>query len=211
MKLQTDTVTTVKPVLQPQTDGHRKRVGLYGGTFNPVHTSHLIVGDQVGNALGLDKVSFLPDMVPPHVDQKQAIDPELRVEMLQLAIAGNPLFDLELAEIKRGGVSYSYDTVVALKKQHPDTDYYFIVGGDMVQYLPTWHRIDELAKLVTFVGVQRRGYQTQSQYPVLWVDVPLIDISSTDIRKRIKTGQSVKYFVPDPVIDFIKEHRLYLD
>lgn len=209
MKTQSAAVTQTQ--VQTKTSGHRKRVGLYGGTFNPIHTSHLIVADQVGHALGLDRVLFLPDLVPPHVDKKSAIDPQDRVEMIKLAIQGNPLFDIELAEINRGGVSYTYDTVVELKRQHPDVDYYFIIGGDMVQYLPTWHRIEELSSLVTFVGVQRLGYQTQSKYPVVWVDVPLIDISSTNIRQRIQTGQSIKYFVPDAVVDYIKEHHLYLE
>lgn len=211
MKTQADTIVEPQTVVQVDRKDRRKRIGLYGGTFNPIHTSHLIVGDQVGNALGLDKVMFLPDVVPPHVDTKYAIDPQLRVEMIRLAIQGNPLFDIELAEIERGGVSYTYDTVVALMKKHPDVDYYFIIGGDMVQYLPKWHRIDELSKLVTFVGVQRRGFETESKYPVVWVDVPMIDISSTDIRQRIKEGQSVRYFVPDSVIHFIKEHHLYFE
>ncbi|KRM13234.1 nicotinate-nucleotide adenylyltransferase [Paucilactobacillus suebicus] len=209
METQSNTVTEIK--VQTQENGHRKRIGLYGGTFNPVHTSHLIVADQVGTTLGLDKVNFLPDAIPPHVDTKTAIDPQMRVDMIKLAIEDNPLFGVEMSEINRGGVSYTYDTVVKLKKAHPEVDYYFIIGGDMVQYLPKWHRIDELSKLVTFVGVQRRGFETDSKYPVIWVDVPLIDISSTGIRNRIKTGQSVKYFVPDKVIEYIKEHHLYLE
>ncbi len=81
----------------------------------------------------------------------------------------------------------------------------------MVAYLPTWHRIDELANMVTFVGVRRLGYETKSKYPVIWVDAPLIDISSTDIRHRVETGQSVRYLVPNKVAAFIKEHRLYLE
>lgn len=211
MQRQTTTRTNTQTITQTETKGHKKRVGLYGGTFNPIHTSHLIVADQVGNTLGLDEVLFLPDVIPPHVDQKGAIDPGLRIDMIQLAIEGNPLFGIELAEVKRGGISYTFDTVAQLKQAHPENDYYFIIGGDMVEYLPKWHRIDELAKMVTFVGVRRPGYQPKSKYPVIWVDAPLIDISSTDIRHRVQCGQSIRYLVPEKVATFIKEHRLYLE
>ncbi|WP_461239472.1 nicotinate-nucleotide adenylyltransferase [Paucilactobacillus sp. N302-9] len=210
--VQGQTTQNTQTKLQTQTQTKKKRrVGLYGGTFNPIHTSHLIVADQVGHALGLDQVLFLPDMIPPHVDAKEAIDAQTRVEMIQLAIADNALFGLELAEINRGGVSYTFDTISELKRLHPDTDYYFIIGGDMVAYLPTWHRIDELAQMVTFVGIRRRGFSDESNYPVIWVDAPLIDISSTDIRNRIKTGQSINYLVPKAVEQYIKEHHLYHD
>jgi len=208
---QTTTDVTTQTITQTKTDGHKRRIGLYGGTFNPIHTSHLIVADQVGNALGLDEVLFLPDMIPPHVDAKDSINPQLRIDMIQLAIEDNPMFGIELAEVKRGGISYTFDTIKELKRVHPENDYYFIIGGDMVAYLPTWHRIDELANMVTFVGVRRLGYETKSKYPVIWVDAPLIDISSTDIRHRVETGQSVRYLVPNKVAAFIKEHRLYLE
>jgi len=190
---------------------HRKQVGLFGGTFNPIHNGHLIMAQQVGSQLGLEKVNFMPDNKPPHRDTKRAIDPKHRMTMLQAAIQGNPLFGLELTEVKRGGVSYTYDTMVTLKAQHPDTDYYFIVGADMVNYLPKWYRIDDLVDLVTFVGVKRRGYEPVSPYPILWVDSPLIEISSTDIRHRVATNQSLKYLVPDPVIDYIEKEGLYRD
>lgn len=206
------TAQTTQTVTQTQTVFNKHdRVGLYGGTFNPIHTSHLIVADQVGKALNLDEVLFLPDMIPPHVDEKNAVDASERVDMIQAAIADNPLFGLELAEINRGGVSYTFDTIKFLKQQHPNTDYYFIIGGDMVEYLPKWNRIDELAQMVTFVGVRRPGYETVTKYPVIWVDAPMIDISSTDIRHRVKAGQSIKYLVPAAVETYIKEHQLYLD
>jgi nicotinate-nucleotide adenylyltransferase len=169
------------------------------------------VADQAGKALCLDQVLFLPDAQPPHVDHKEAIDAKDRVAMLRLAIANNSFFGLELDEVKRGGASYSYDTVKRLKERHPDVDYYFIIGGDMVDYLPTWYRIDDLVKLVHFVGVRRPGAKNETSYPVTWVDVPQIDFSSTDIRQRVKTGQSIKYMVPSAVEDYIEEHQLYHD
>lgn len=187
----------------------RQRIGLYGGTFNPVHTAHLMVADQVGHALRLNRVDFLPDAVPPHVDKKTAIDATDRVAMLRLAIQDNPLFGLELAEIQRGGVSYTYETVKQLKEAHPENDYYFIIGGDMVDYLPKWYRINDLLKIVNFVAVRRPGAKNESQYPVIWVDVPEVQISSSDIRQRVAQGESIHYLVPTRVEQYIKEHDLY--
>ncbi|WP_461226429.1 nicotinate-nucleotide adenylyltransferase [Lacticaseibacillus suihuaensis] len=189
----------------------KKQVGLFGGTFNPVHNGHLIMAEAVGTQLGLAKVLFMPDNQPPHVDAKQAIDAADRVAMLRLAIAGNPMFDLELTEIRRGGVSYTIDTMRALKKLHPDTDYFFIIGADMVNYLPKWRDIDALMKLVTFVGVRRRGYVPATPYPIVWVDAPVIEISSTALRERIRTGGDIRYLVPDAVRTYIREKGLYLD
>jgi len=203
------TIAIPKPQVQRTSFQHRKQIGIYGGTFNPVHNAHLLAADQVGKTLLLNKVLFMPDMIPPHVDHKEAIDAEDRVNMLQLAIEDNPLFGIEMAEIERGGISYTYDTMKYLKEKHPDTDYYFIIGGDMVDYLPKWHEIDKLVKLVNFVGVRRPGAQNDSQYPVIWVDVPGVDFSSTDIRDRIKQGRSIRYMVPDKVAEYIKEHQLY--
>lgn len=193
----------------PVQNRRRQRIGLYGGTFNPVHTAHLMVADQVGHALRLNRVDFLPDAVPPHVDKKTAIDATDRVAMLRLAIQDNPLFGLELAEIQRGGVSYTYETVKQLKEAHPENDYYFIIGGDMVDYLPKWYRINDLLKIVNFVAVRRPGAKNESQYPVIWVDVPEVQISSSDIRQRVAQGESIRYLVPTRVEQYIKEHDLY--
>lgn len=189
------------------------RVGLYGGTFNPVHNAHLLIAEQVFTNLCLERVDFMPDAIPPHVDHKNAIDADMRLQMLQLALADNPHFGIEHAELQRGGVSYTYDTIKELLDQHPDTDYYFIIGGDMVDYLPTWHRIDELVKLPRFhfVAVRRQGAQNETKYPVIWVDVPTVAFSSTDIRRRVAQGMSIRYMVPAKVADFIKEHQLYHD
>jgi nicotinate-nucleotide adenylyltransferase len=213
--MQTKVIT--KTTLTPETqvfmvqDEKRQQVGILGGTFNPPHLGHLVMADQVGTQLALDKVLFMPDANPPHIDAKVTIDAKHRVEMVKRAIADNPKFELAMDEIKRGGTSYTYDTIVALKQQHPDIDYYFIIGGDMVAYLPTWHRIDELVQLVHFVGIKRNGYSTETPYPVMWVDSPLVDISSTQIRKKVQQGCSLNYLVPPAVLDYIKEEGLYRD
>ncbi|EEW52926.1 nicotinate-nucleotide adenylyltransferase [Limosilactobacillus antri] len=198
---------------QPQSESQHQRIGIYGGTFNPVHNAHLLVADQVGHALCLNKVLLMPDAIPPHVDPKSAISADLRRQMLELAIAGNPLLGIEDLELQRGGVSYTYDTMKTLIDRHPDTDYYFIIGGDMVDYLDKWYRIQDLVKLPRFhfVGVRRPHAQNETKYPVVWVDIPEVDISSSDIRTRIRQGQSVNYLLPRSVAAFIKEHHLYND
>lgn len=209
----TKTTVTVNTLLEPLEvyQMPRKQVGILGGNFNPVHLTHLILAEQVGNSLGLDKVYLMPEFLPPHVDEKKTIDPVHRLAMLELAIEGNPLLAIETSELERQGKSYTYDTMKELTRQHPDTDYYFIIGGDMVEYLPKWHEIDALMNLVQFVAVRRPGYPVESPYPVIWVDVPLMDLSSTMIRKKISEGSSVRYYLPENVLHYIQEKGLYLD
>lgn len=211
MKVQRVQTIETKEQERPLGPVKRKQVGLLGGNFNPVHLAHLIIADQVGQALGLDKVCLMPSYFPPHVDAKKTIDASHRLKMLELAIEDNPLLQVETIELQRQGKSYTYDTMVALIDQNPDTDYYFIIGGDMVDYLPTWYRIEDLLQLVQFVGVKRPGYPVETNYPVIWVDVPWFDLSSTMIRNKIQAGCSVNYFLPNPVIQYIKEEGLYLE
>lgn len=187
----------------------KKRVGILGGTFNPPHIGHLIIADQVCHQLGLEKIYFMPSANPPHQDGKKAIEANHRLHMVELAIEGNQRFDVEKAEIDRGGKSYTYDTIVKLKEEHPDTDYYFIIGGDMVEYLPKWHKIEELAQLVEFVGVNRPGYTLLSPYPIIWVDVPSMDISSTSLRKNLEMNCPVNYLIPRKTLEYIWREGLY--
>ncbi|MFD1672746.1 nicotinate-nucleotide adenylyltransferase [Agrilactobacillus yilanensis] len=215
--MQTRIVTLKQPVISTEVQkkilnlNKRRQVGILGGTFNPPHLGHLIMADQVMQQLELEKVLFMPDNQPPHVDEKKTIPGKDRKEMVSRAIMDNPNFELETIELQRGGISYTYDTIKALKQRHPDTDYYFIIGGDMVAYLPKWHKIDELLKLVHFVGVRRRNFAVHSNYPIIWVDSPLVDISSSAIRKRVKNQQSIHYLVPDDVAAYIYEKGLYLE
>lgn len=209
--LKTSVMSTPQVEFQKVNSQVRRRIGLYGGTFNPVHNAHLMVADQVGSSLCLNKVLLMPDNQPPHIDHKDTIASKFRLDMLKLAVQDNPLLGIETEEIERGGISYTYDTIKALKKKHPNYDYYFIIGGDMVDYLPKWYRINDLIKLVNFVGVRRPGAENHTDYPVIWVDVPQVDFSSSDIRQRIHDGRSIKYMVPEKVEEYIKEHHLYHD
>ncbi|WP_243185605.1 nicotinate-nucleotide adenylyltransferase [Weissella viridescens] len=193
------------------TDDAPLKVGILGGTLNPPHYGHLMIGEQVADQLHLDQIRFMPNALPPHVDEKKTIDAKDRVNMVRAAIMGNRQFDIELSEVLRGGKSYTYDTMAALKEAHPNVEYYFIIGGDEVAYLPTWHRIDELLELVHFVGVHRKGQPTETDYPVEWVEMPQLEISSTDIRQRIAEHRSVRYMVPDMVAAYIFKEGLYLN
>ena len=189
----------------------RKQVGILGGNFSPVHTAHLIIADQVYHQLGLDKLYLMPSYESPHVDAKKTIPATYRLEMLELALADAAHLEVESIEIERTGKSYTYDTMKALTEANPDTDYYFIIGGDMVDYLPTWHRVDELLALVQLVGVRRPNYPVTSEYPLIWVDVPLMELSSSLIRKKIKEGCSINYLLPKSVINYISKKGLYQD
>lgn len=208
MKLKKNRGTQVETLSIP-TIKSRKSVGLLGGGFNPVHYGHLLIADQVYHQLSLDEFYLVPSFESPHVDPKQTISAEKRVEMLKLATKDNPNLSLDLSEIARGGKSYTFDTIQSMIEKNPDTLYYFVIGGDMVEYLPTWYRIDELVEMVQFVGVNRPGYLKETPYPIIWVDVPLMSTSSTTIRQKIKQGCSVKYFLPDLVIDYIMKEGLY--
>ena len=189
----------------------KKKIGILGGNFNPVHFTHLMMADQVAQQLELDKVWLMPEALPPHVDEKTTISAKHRVNMLALAIAGNPRLSLELGEVERGGKSYTYDTMKLLTQQYPDTDFYFIIGSDMVDYLPKWYNIDLLIELVHFVAIQRSTTPCESAYPVQWLDLPLSSVSSTSLRNMFKSGIEPTYLMPQAVIEYIQKNKLYQD
>lgn len=188
-----------------------KKVGVLGGTFNPPHVGHLIIAEQVRDQLGLESILFLPSAEPPHKHKKKTIDSTHRLAMLEKTIKGNEAFKVDTIELERGGKSYTYDTILALKEREPDTEFYFIIGADMVEDLPNWHRIDELVSLVQLVGVNRPNFTTDSPYPVIMVDVPDIDISSTIIRQKVSDDCSIRYLVTEETEKYIESERLYKD
>lgn len=185
-----------------------KRIGILGGTFDPPHLGHLIIAEEVRLALELDEIWFIPTYTPPHKDDAKT-EVHDRIKMIELAIETNPYFKISTIEIKRSGKSYTIDTMKELTTLHPDYEFYFLIGADMVEYLPKWHRIDELIKLVPFVGVKRSGYELATDYNILTVNIPLIDISSTEIRNRLQNKRSAKYLVPERVYAYIRGERLY--
>ncbi|WP_066064021.1 nicotinate-nucleotide adenylyltransferase [Neobacillus soli] len=186
-----------------------KKVGILGGTFDPPHYGHLLIANEVLSALQLDEIWFMPNHEPPHKKKSEYIKNEDRLQMLEHAIQGNEAFKIETIELHRQGPSYTVDTMKMINAEYSGHQFFFIIGADMIEYLPKWHEIDELVNLVQFVGVDRPNYSHQTEYPVLYVEVPALDVSSSMIRERMKTGKTVRYLLPDPVIQFIEERHLY--
>ncbi|TCN24634.1 nicotinate-nucleotide adenylyltransferase [Mesobacillus foraminis] len=186
-----------------------KKVGILGGTFNPPHIGHLIIANEVLSALSLDSIWFMPNQEPPHKRKEGDVTNEQRVEMLELAIKGHPCFRVESIELERSGPSYTYDTMKLLTERHGDKEFYFIIGADMIEYLPKWHKVDELQNLLTFVGVNRPAYSSETKYDILYVESPMMELSSSLIRKRIGDNQTIRYLIPDSVRLYIEENQLY--
>jgi nicotinate-nucleotide adenylyltransferase len=192
------------------------KIGIMGGTFDPIHLGHLIAAEQALIQVELDEVRFMPTYVPPHKAHSPFASSEERWDMVCLAIADHPSFVAERLELDREGTSYTIDTIREMKSLRPDAEFYFIIGGDMVQYLPRWSRIEELSKLIRFIGLERPGYPIElSELPefligrVVPVSMPLVDISSTDIRSRLANRVSARYLIPNQVLSYIEENRLY--
>ncbi|MCM3710826.1 nicotinate-nucleotide adenylyltransferase [Sporosarcina luteola] len=186
-----------------------KKVGLLGGTFNPPHIGHLIMANEVKYALQLDEVRLMPTSIPPHKADPSDATPEHRLRMVELAVSGIPGLSASSFEVDRGGISYTFETIKAMKEQEPDTDFHFIIGGDMIDMLPNWYKIDELMKIVKFVGVGRPGTEGKTHYPITMVQIPEIDLSSTLIRNRLQTGGTIQFLVPEKIGTYIRQEELY--
>ncbi|OIJ22101.1 nicotinic acid mononucleotide adenylyltransferase [Anaerobacillus alkalidiazotrophicus] len=188
-----------------------KRIGIIGGTFDPPHFGHLLIAEQALEECELDEVWFMPTRIPPHKQGSNLCTDEERIEMVERAIESNPSFRLMLVEFERQGPSYTIDTIKELRSRYKDHSFYFIIGGDMIEYLPKWKDIDELLLMVTFVGVKRPGHPCKSIYSndVILLEAPQLEISSTEIRERLFNGRSVRYLLPDSVICYIKEQGIY--
>lgn len=190
----------------------RKRVGILGGTFDPIHHSHLIAAEQAREQASLDEVWFMPARIPPHKQGKGISSEAHRLRMIELAIADHPAFRVTDIEYTRSGPSYTFDTMTRLTQLYPDIAFSFIMGGDMLEILPKWYRIDDLIQLVPLIGLMRPGSHIgENPYVkhVHFIDMPNWELSSSFIREKCAAGQSIRYFVPDAVAQYIKEVRLY--
>lgn len=185
-----------------------KQIGILGGTFNPVHTAHLIVGEQVLSKLHLDEIWFIPTNIPPLKDTP-VVSAQDRANMLELATQDNPHFQVKMFELARGGVSYTVDTLRYLHELHPENQYFLIMGSDQVNNFQQWKELTKIAQLATLVGVKRASYPQTAELPMIWVDVPGLDVSSTSIRQTIAMGSSIRYLVPDAVRNYIQKKGLY--
>ncbi len=196
------------------------RIGILGGTFDPPHIGHLVIAEEARSELDLARVYFIPARRPPHKLDEPVTPLEDRVEMLRLALRGNPFFSLSLVEANRPGPSYTVDTLRELRQELPDsTDLFFIMGMDSLVELPTWHQPAELIKLCLLAVLKRPGYSAdmeslEKQIPgigsrVVFIPSPGLEISSTELQARCRAGLSLKYLVPDSVAEYIREHGLY--
>ena len=198
-----------------------KKVGIMGGTFNPIHIGHLILAEAAYEAYNLDEVLFVPSGHSYMKDQSEILDAKKRVHMTGLAIEDNPHFALSTIEIDRDGNSYSYETLETLRKQNPNTEYYFIVGADTLFALETWKHPEILLPSCTILAAVRDGVsmekmQKQADYleekfggSIKLLPTSNIEISATDIRKRLFENRDAKYIVPDAVLQFIHKNGLY--
>ena len=195
------------------------RVAMLGGTFDPVHLGHLIGAQAAAEQLQLDRVLFVPAANPPHKMKVPITPAEHRVAMLERALAGNECFSLYLDEITRGGRSYTIDTVRRYRQSElkEADELFFIIGGDNLAELHTWKDWDALCREVKFIALAREGFRQDNESlaknlgrsEILWVEMPLIGISATGIRKSCASGKLIRYLVPDPVAEYIESRRLY--
>lgn len=198
------------------------RIGLMGGTFDPIHNGHLVLAEQVRTRFQMDKVLFIPSGNPPH--KELVASKEHRLNMTQLAIEDNAYFEISTIELDQDHKTYTIDTVRRLRNEYGDnTKVYFITGADAIIDLPTWKDVDELVKLCSFIGSTRPGVnekELSEQIDALVRDykadititqVPALAISSTDIRRRVKYNLSIKYLLPAKAESYIYEHGLYKD
>ncbi len=186
-----------------------KKIGIIGGTFDPPHNGHLLIANEVYRSLELDEVWFMLNQMPPHKMGKNVTSVKERVDMLRLAIEDERFCTLCLIELEREGPSYTYDTILRLQERYKNYEFFFIIGGDMVEYLPKWYKVDELMNLITFVGVTRPGYTLDSPYPIQTLEIPEFAVSSTLIRDRFRTNGNTKYLLPQKVKDYIERNGLY--
>jgi nicotinate-nucleotide adenylyltransferase len=187
-------------------------IGLLGGSFDPVHNGHLIVGQVAAETLGLECLRFLPARQQPFKQGQHGATVEHRTAMLALAIAGTSGFALEQAEVQRPGPSYTVDTLQALHQREPGIELTLLLGADAAAELPLWHQAREIPKLAQVVVFARPGSLVpESPMITRTIRVPAIDISATQVRQRVREGRSIRYWVPDPVAEYIGHHGLYLD
>jgi nicotinate-nucleotide adenylyltransferase len=182
------------------------KLGLYGGSFDPIHNGHLILARDAMERLEIEKVIFLPARISPHKLDRPPAPPEARCAMLAAAIERETYFEMDACEIEREGPSFTIDTIRLYKERFPEAQLYYFIGDDNLPDLESWRDIASLRQLVQFVVLSRAGMPFLSEFPMI---TRHIEISSTEIRNRVARGQSVRYMVPAPTCDVITKMRLY--
>nr|WP_308741931.1 nicotinate-nucleotide adenylyltransferase [uncultured Anaerocolumna sp.] len=199
------------------------KVGIMGGTFNPIHMAHLILAESAYEQLQLDKILIMPSKKPPHKLHEPIVSDHHRKEMVKLAIEGNPHFELSLMELEREGITYTADTLRQLAKDFPENEYYFILGWDSLQQIEKWRDPDVILRLSHIVAagryrspkdkIEQQAHHLEEMYhgKIHLLEIPNMDLSSEMLREHIKEGKSIRYYVPSQVAQYIQEHGLYKD
>ena len=199
----------------------KRKIGIMGGTFDPIHTGHLVTAEAVRIEYGLEKVLFIPAANPPHKQHSKVTPAMHRYIMTVMATYSNSYFHVSPIELERPGLSYTIDTLLALIEKYGEkTEFYFIIGADTVADLPTWRHIDQLLELAYFIAATRPGcicslddiitkFGNIGQKKIQRLATPELEISSTDIRERVRQGRSIKYIVPESVESYIFKEGLY--
>ncbi len=182
------------------------KLGLYGGSFDPIHHGHLILAREAREQLGLDRVLFIPAAHSPHKLGTTPTPGEVRREMLAAALAGEDGFELEECDLRRTGPSFAIETVRELRGRWPDAEFFYLIGHDNVAKLHTWHSYEELRRVVQFAVFGRGEHDAPHDFPTI---VRRVDISATEVRTRVARGESIRYLVPDRVGEIIARRQLY--
>ena len=198
-----------------------EKIGVMGGTFDPIHNGHLLMGECARDQLGLDQILYMPLKRPPHKEEDNVSGESHRAAMVKLAIASNPAFSFSDMELKRSGTTYTADTLQQLKQERKDAAFYFIMGTDSYLSLENWKNPEKIFSLCTVAVVSRNGvtieemekkgnfYKEKYQGSTAFVQMPTIEISSSGIRSHREKGNSIRYLVPEVVLQYIEEHNLY--
>jgi nicotinate-nucleotide adenylyltransferase len=199
------------------------KIGIFGGTFNPIHAAHLVVAQDAMEALRLASIMFIPSATPPHKSPESLAPAPHRLRMIRAAIRSDARFSVSDIEIKRGGKSYSVDSLRELRRRHPRVEWFFIIGSDSFKELHSWREIETLARLCQFVVVARPNFEMETmtarrvgldaatfkRVSRHQIRAHLVEISSTELRARVRAGKSIRYLVPDAVARHIEKHSLY--
>jgi nicotinate-nucleotide adenylyltransferase len=192
-----------------------RRIGVMGGTFDPVHHGHLVAASEVAARFALDEVVFVPTGEPWQKTSRRVSPAEDRYLMTVIATASNPRFGVSRVDIDRKGPTYTIDTLTEMRAAYPDAQLFFITGADALEQILSWHEVDRLFEYAHFIGVTRPGYHLNGEHlprgAVTLVEVPAMAISSTDCRARVAGGEPIWYLVPDGVVQYISKSGLYRD
>jgi nicotinate-nucleotide adenylyltransferase len=187
-------------------------IGLFGGSFDPIHHGHLIVAQVLLETLRLEQLRFIPAREQPFKHGRHAAPVEHRLAMLRLAVAGVDRFAVETVEVERPGPSYTVDTLRALRAREPEAEFTLLIGADAAASFHRWHEAAAIPALARVVAFSRDGVlPAEAEFVREVVEVPALGISATDIRQRVRAGQPIRYWVPGPVAEYISAHQLYLD